>query len=144
MGTAATWQTATTNGYPGSVQVAEFVMTVPTGAVVDSAYTLEDLVGEVVKVEIDPGTLTASATIKIYEYGTDLATGTRDHFVDYTVPNPAVEVVFYPMFESSSTNANGALTTKSSQRRVSVGPMQCDLAAANAADSVTIRVYVKS
>ena len=143
MGTAASWTRETPNGFPSSLQVAEFVLTADADGI-DSAYTAEHVVGEVVKVEVDPGTLNPAATIKAYEYGTLLATGTRDHFLDYTVPDPAVEVVFYPLVESSATNANGALTTKVSQRRVSAGQIECDLAGATEDDTVTVRLYVQN
>ena len=144
MGTARTYNPSTTNGHPGPVQVAVFDLTAGAAGT-DSAITDESLNGEVVKIEIDPGAAlkVTTSTIKGYEYDTALATAKRDHFVDYAVPNPAVEVVFYPLFESGTTVAGAALTTKASQRKVVAGRLRVDLAGSDAADAVTVRVYVK-
>lgn len=127
----------------GSIKVWEVLLTVATGATTATATTDRMFSGYVRKIEIDPGTLKATATIKGYEATTDLATGTRDHFLSYTVPNPAVELVIYPLFESSSLNTGGALTTKSSQAYCVCDYLKIDLAGANAADTVTLRVYVE-
>ena len=127
----------------GSIKIWEVTLTVATAATTATATSDRMFAGYVRKIEIDPGTLSASATIKGYEASTDLATGTRDHFMSYTVPNPAVEVCYYPLVESSATNAGGALTTKSSQAYCVCDYLKIDLAGANAADTVTIRVYVE-
>lgn len=128
----------------GNMKVWDVTLTVATGATTASETSTDYFTGIVRKIEIDPSTLTASATIKGYEANTPLATGTRDHFIDYTVPDPATEAVFYPLVESSATNANGALTTKFSQPRVVCDQLKLDVASATAADSVRVRVYVES
>jgi len=147
MGTAQTWTHADTNGYGGSVQVAEFHLVADANGM-DSAITEEELVGEVVKIEVDPNVaLNPTATLKGYEYGTKLATATRDHWMNYIIPGTAVEVVYYPLVESSATNANGALTTKLSQRRVVCARQELDLAGAlmdvAGTNSVVVRLYVR-
>jgi len=129
----------------GKIFIWDVTLTVATAATTATATSDDAFYGEVRKIEIDPGAaLTASATIKGYEANTALATGTRDHFLDYTVPGSAVEVAFYPLVESSVTNANGALTTKLSQPHLVCDALTIDIASATAADSVRIRVWVKS
>ncbi len=128
----------------GGVKVWDVTLTVATAATSATATSGEGFSGYIRKIEIDPGTLTASATIKAYEANTALATGTRDHFLNYTVPSPAVEVVIYPLFESSSANTGSALTTKESQAYCVCDTLKVDLASATAADSVRLRFYVES
>jgi hypothetical protein len=79
--------------------------------------------GVVTDVWLDPGTLKATATIKGYMQDDDLSTPT--YFLDYTVPNPAVET-------RAALNA---------RLRVH-GKLQIDIAGATAADTVVIYVFV--
>lgn len=99
--------------------------------------------GRVVKVEIDPGTLAASATIKAYEKNTALATGTRDHFLDYTVPNPAVEVVIYPHV-AGHLNTGAAASPTISVPRIINDYIRVDVADAVAANTCTLRFYIEA
>lgn len=129
----------------GNVSVWDVTLTVATAAT--SATATSDLAfhGRVVKVEIDPGAAMAtSATLKGYEANTPLATGTRDHFLSYTFPGSEVELVIYPLFDSSTLNTGAALSTKASQSYIVCDTLTIDLAAAVAADSVRVRVYVES
>jgi len=79
--------------------------------------------GVVTDVWLDPGTLKATATIKGYMQDDGLSTPT--YFLDYTVPNPAVET-------RAALNA---------RLRVH-GKLQIDIAGATAADTVVIYVFV--
>ena len=134
---------ATANGYPTGIQVWDVTLTVAAGATTATATSDDVLAGRVVKVELDPGTLAGNFTIKGYEANTPLATGTRDHFLNYTVAT-AVELVIYPMFESSTLNTGAALTTKASQSYIVCDKLKLDLAVAVAGDSLRVRVYVEA
>ena len=129
----------------GDIVVWDVTLTVATAATTATATSDLALHGRVVKVELDPGAAMAtSATLKGYEANTPLATGTRDHFLNYTFPASEVELVIYPLFESSTLNTGAALTTKQSQPYIVCDALTIDLAAAVAADSVRVRVYVES
>ncbi len=134
--------------FPGEVYVAEGTLTVAAAETTATWTSKTAYSGEVVRVEIDPGAaLTASATLKGYEAGTALATGTRMHFLNYTVPNPAVERQFVPLV-AATTNA-GVAVTYALDMPIYVpiavsGKLKVDLASATAADSVTVRIYVKA
>jgi hypothetical protein len=98
-------------------------VTIATGATTASIESSNKISGVVTGVWIDPGTLTASATIKGYAQNDGLTTPT--YFLNYTVPNPAAET-------------RAALN---SRLRV-FGKLQIDVASATAADSFTIYVWV--
>lgn len=133
---------STINGHPVNVQVWDVTLTVAAGATTATATSDFPLSGRVIKVELDPGTLAGNFTIKGYEADTALLTGTRDHFLNYTVAT-AVELVIYPMFESSTLNTGAALTTKVSQPYIVCGKLKLDLAVAVAGDTLRVRVYVE-
>lgn len=79
--------------------------------------------GTVVGVWIDPSTLTASATIKGYSQNDGLTT--PDYFLNYTVPNPAIE------------------TRDALYKRTRVnGKLQIDVASATSGDSFDLYVWV--
>ena len=124
------------------MRVWDVTLTAATGATTATGTSDDAFSGIVRKVEIDPGTLTASATLKGYEANTPLATGTRDHFVDYTVPSPAVELVLYPMVAAKEKDGTAADPTQSLSYVV-CDNLKLDLASATAADSVRVRVYVE-
>jgi hypothetical protein len=134
---------ATANGYPTGVQVWDVTLTVATGETTATATSDDVLVGRVIKVELDPVVMQANFTIKGYEANTALATGTRDHFLDYTVAS-AVELVIYPLFESSTDHAGAALTTKVSQPYIVCDKLTLDVASAVAANSIRAKVYVQA
>jgi hypothetical protein len=103
--------------------------------------------GTVEKVEIDPGAaLAENATIKGFEANTPLASGTRDQFLNYTVPNPAVEKVIYPAVPLTD-NTGTALTWDGTRpivgKYVVNDYISLELAGATAGDSVRVRVYVR-
>ena len=128
----------------GRVAVWDTTLTVAAGATTATATSPLGMGGQIRKVELDPGAAMAtSATIKGYETNTPLATGTRDHFLSYAFPASEVELVIYPLFESSTLNTGAALTTKQSQAYTVCDTLTLDLAAAVAADSVRVRVYVQ-
>jgi len=133
---------STMNGHPVNVQVWDVTLTVAVGATTATATSDHPLAGRVVKVVLDPGTLADNFTIKGYEASTALATGTRDHFINYTVAT-AVELVIYPMFESSTLNTGAALTTKNSQSYIVCDKLKLDLASAVAGNSLRVLVYVE-
>ena len=125
------------------IKVWDVTLTVAAGAETATATSDDAFSGFIRKVELDPGDMATSATLKGYEAATPLATGTRDHFLNYTFPASQVELVIYPLFESSSLNTGSALTTKFSQPYVICDQIRVDLASAAAADSVRVRVYVE-
>ena len=125
------------------IKVWDVTLTVAAGAETATATSVAAFSGFIRKVELDPGDMATSATLKGYEASTPLATGTRDHFLNYTFPESQVELVIYPLFESSSLNTGSALTTKQSQAYIVCDKLRLDLAAAAAADSVRVRVYVE-
>lgn len=126
----------------GEVKVWDVTLTVAAGATSATATSPDAFAGHIVKVEIDPGDMATSATLKGYEANTPLATGTRDHFISYTFPASQVELVVYPLFESSTANTGSALTSKLSQHYIVCDQLKLDLESAAAADSVRVRVYV--
>jgi len=127
----------------GNIFIWDVTLTVATAATTATATSDDVFYGKVVKIEYDPGTVTENATVKGYEANTPLATGTRDHFLNWTEVASEAEFVMYPLVESSVTNANAALTTKLSQHYVVCDQLRIDVAAATAADSMRIRVYVQ-
>lgn len=127
----------------GHIESEKLSITVATAATSGTATSTKQFSGRVVKIEIDPGTLSASATLKAYCEKTALATGTRDHYLDYTVPNPAVELVIYPHV-AGNLNTGAAANPTISVPRVVDGAIRLDLASATAADSVSVTFYVES
>ena len=125
------------------IKVWDVTLTVATGAETATGTSDDAFSGFIRKIELDPGDMATSATLKGYEAATPLATGTRDHFLSYTFPETQVELVVYPLFESSTLNTGAALTTKQSQAYVVCDKLTLDLASATAADSVRVRVYVE-
>lgn len=107
----------------GPLQLWKTTVTIAAGATTASIEPSNKVSGTVVGVWLDPGTLTASATLKGYAQNDGLTT--PSYFLNYTVPNPAVE----------TRNARYA------QIRV-FGKLQIDIASATAADSVMIYVWV--
>ncbi len=110
-------------GHALPLQLWKTTVTIAAGATTASIEPSNRISGTVVAVWLDPGTLTASATIKGYSQTDDISTPT--YFIDYTVPNPAVET-------RAALNA---------RLRV-FGKLEIDIASATAADSVTIYVWV--
>ena len=81
----------------GKMKIWDVTLTVATAATSATATSDRIYSGIVRKIEVDPGAAMAtSATLKGYEAGTPLATGTRDHFLNYTFPESEVELVIYP------------------------------------------------
>jgi hypothetical protein len=134
---------ATANGYPTGVQVWDVTLTVAAGAITATATSDDVLVGRVIKVELDPGTIAANFTLKGYEANTALATGTRDHFIDYTVAS-GVELVLYPVKNATVQNTGAAVTTARSTEYIVCDQLRLDLATVVAADSLRVRVYVQA
>lgn len=108
-------------GLPRPMQLwkSTITMTAATGTFTSP----EDLSGTVVEAWIDPTTLTASATVKVYDANDGLST--PRYVVDYTAPNPAVENRF---IAKTCSRVCGQLT--------------CDVAAATAGDSFDLYVFV--
>lgn len=104
-------------------QLYKTTITVPTGKTSVSIQPANEVQGVVVAVEIDPVTLTASATIK--GYGAYDGFSTPEYFLDYTVPNPAIE------------------TREALNKRLRVhGKVQIDVDSATAGDSFVLYVWV--
>ena len=97
--------------------------TVTLAAATGSFVPQEQIAGTVVAVWVDPTTLTAAATIKGYMQDDTLST--PDYFLNYTVPNPAVE------------------TRSALSKRMRVhGLLRIDVASATAGDSFDLYVWV--
>jgi len=126
-------------GHPAQIVVAEVTLTVAAAATTATATTTKDYNGLVWWIEIDPGSLTASATISGYSLGSAIATYAK--FLDYTVPNPAVERVIYGPTVQQQSNA-GSNVTGVYEHYAVTGKLKFDLASATAADSVVIRVAI--
>jgi len=101
--------------------------TIPDGETTLSFGPANGIVGTVVACWLDPTTLTAAATIKAYQVDDDLVTLGPDYFIDYTVPNPAVE--------TRSLRA---------KRMFVVGNIVIDIAGATAGDTGVIYVFVST
>jgi hypothetical protein len=101
--------------------------TIPVGETTLSFGPANGIVGTVVACWLDPTTLTAAATIKAYQVEDDLVTLGPDYFIDYTVPNPAVE--------TRSLRA---------KRMFVVGNIVIDIAGATAGDTGVIYVFVST
>jgi hypothetical protein len=126
----------------GNGKVWDVTLTVGTAATTATCTSTDYFAGRVVKVELDPGTLAGNFTIKGYEANTPLATGTRDHFLDYTVAT-AVELVMYPVKDATVKNTGAAVTTARSTEFIVCDRLRLDLAAAVAADVLRVRVYIE-
>lgn len=127
----------------GSIKVWDVTLTVAAEATTATATSDGHFNGYIRKIEIDPGAAMAtSATLKMYEANTPLATGTRDHFLNYTFPASEVEFVIYPHVAGKENDATAADPTVSVPYVV-CDQLRADLASAVAADSVRIRVYVE-
>jgi hypothetical protein len=125
-----------------NVKVWDVTLTVAAGATSATATSAGYFAGTIRKVEIDPGDMATSATLKIYEANTPLATETRDHCFTYTFPASQVELVAYPMV-AALDNDGSSLTTATSVPFVVCDKLTVDLASATAADSVRVRVYIQ-
>jgi hypothetical protein len=134
---------ATANGYPTGIQVWDVTLTVAAGETTATATSDDVLVGRVIKVELDPVVMQANFTIKGYEANTALATGTRDHFLDYTVAS-AVELVLYPVRDATVKNTGAAVTTARSTEFIVCDKLTLDVASAVAANSIRAKVYVQA
>lgn len=127
----------------GHIKIWDVTLTVAAAGNSATATSPERFAGTIRKVCLDPGAAMAtSATLKGYETNTPLATGTRDHFIDYVFPASEVELVIYPT--AAGTLNTGAAPTPT----ISLAPVVCDyltldLASAAAADSTRVRVYVE-
>jgi hypothetical protein len=108
---------------PLPIQLWKATVTIPAAATGVTVTAPNKMSGTAVAAWIDPTTLTASATIKVYD-ATDALT-TPTYVVDYTVPSPAVET-------HSALNA---------RERV-MGTLTCVVASATAADSFDLYVIV--
>ena len=131
--------------YP--VRTLDTTLTVPTGETSVLVQSSTKFRGTVEKIEIDPGAaLAENATIKGFEANTPLASGTRDQFLNYTVPNPAVEKVIYPAVPLTD-NTGTALTWDGTHlivgKYVVNDYISLELASAVAGNSVRVRVYVR-
>jgi hypothetical protein len=127
--------------YP--VRTCKLSLTAAPAATSATATSSTKFRGTVEKIELDPGAAMAtSATLKGYGANTALATGTRDHFLNYTFPASEVELVFYPMTPATSSTG-GALTTATSTKFVIDDYITVDLASCVAGDSVDVYVYVR-
>lgn len=133
----------TANGFPTGVQVWDVTLTVAAAAITATATSDSALVGRVIKVELDPGTISANFTLKGYEANTPLATGTRDHFINYTVAS-GVELVLYPVVNATVLNTGAAVTTARSTEYIVCDKLTLDLATVVAGDSLRVRVYVQA
>jgi len=144
MGNAVTWTHADTNRYGGSMQVAEFTVTAGADGT-DTATTAQELVGQVVKWELDSDALSAQGVIHGYEYANALALTIRDHWMWYTTAGGAVEVVVYPLVNAAATtNAGGALTTPGPEQRALCGRQTVELAGITEGNTAVVRLYVRS
>lgn len=131
--------------YP--VRTLDVTLTVPAGETSVLVQSSTKFRGTVEKIEIDPGAaLAENATIKGYESDTPLADGTRDQFLNYTVPNPAVEKVIYPAAPLTD-NTGTALTWDGTHpivgKYVVNGQITLALSSAVAGNSVRVRVHVR-
>ncbi len=131
--------------YP--VRTLDTTLTVPTGETTVTVTSSTKFRGTVERVEIDPGSaLAVGAVIKGYEADTLLADGTRDQFLNYTVPNPAVEKVIYPAVPLTD-NTGTALTWDGTHpivgKYVVNGQLTLALSSAVAGNSVRVRVHVR-
>ena len=126
--------------YP--MRVCEATLTVAALGTTATFTSASKFRGKIEKIELDPGDMATSATIKGYEANTPLATGTRDHFLDYTFPASQVELVFYPHLAGTLNTGAAANPTISRQYAV-CDNLRIDLASAAAADSVKVRIYVR-
>lgn len=108
---------------PLPIQLWKATVTIPAAATGVTVTAPNKMSGTAVAAWIDPTTLTASATIKVYD-ATDALT-TPTYIVNYTVPSPAVET-------HSALNA---------RERV-MGTLTCVVASATAADSFDLYVIV--
>ena len=127
--------------YP--VRVCEATLTVASGTT--ATFTSSSKFrGTIEKIEIDPGAaMSTSATLKGYEANTDLATGTRDHFLNYTFPASEVELVIYPLVATTTNDGSTATSPLNYSKYVVNDNLKVDLAAATVADAVTVRIYVR-
>jgi len=145
--------TPTMMGFGGQypVRVCELTLTVPTAGNSATATSTSKFRGAIENIEIDPGSaMSTSATLKGYEAHTALATGTRDHFLNYTFPESEVELVFYPMVlttlntgAETTATYDGTRVIKTFTKYVVNDNLRVDLASATAGDSVTVRIYVR-
>lgn len=128
---------------PGTkMKVFDTTLTVAAAATSATVTSNEVFCGQVVRVEIDPGAaMTTSATLKGYEANTALATGTREHFINYTFPASEVELVIRPLAAAVAVGG-GALTTATSVPIYVSDQLTIDLESATAADATRVRVYV--
>jgi len=131
--------------YP--VRTLDTTLTVPTGETTVTVTSSTKFRGTVEKVEIDPGAaLAENATIKGFEANTPLASGTRDQFLNYTVPSSAVEKVIYPAVPLTD-NTGTALTWDGTHpivgKYVENDYISLELASAVAGNSVRVRVHVR-
>jgi hypothetical protein len=128
----------------GKIKVWDVVLTVAAAATTATCTSTNAFIGTVRKIEIDPGAAlkVTTTTIKGYEANSTLATGTRDHFLDYTVPSPAVEKAFYPHVAGALNTGAAANPTISVPYKV-CDKLTIDVASADAGDSVRVRVWIE-
>ncbi len=127
----------------GRLKVWDVTLTVDAEETTASAVSPDYFAGRVIKVELDPGTVKANATLKGYEANTPLATDKRDHFLNYTSASYA-ELAFYPVIDGSKGIGGADPTTKLSQPPVVCDQLRLDLAGADPANSIRVRVYVEA
>jgi hypothetical protein len=133
MGTATGWipgRSAQNSRY--QKLTVQFTAAVGGGDVV----TVPFISGEFISAFIDVNTLKATTS-------TIVITADGQTYVNYTAPGGPVDLVMYPFQDGGVTNANGALTTKSSTPRVVSGNLVFTLANANAADNPAVTVWVR-
>lgn len=140
----------------GHIESEKLSIIVAAEATTGTATSTKQFNGRVVKIEIDPGDMATSATLKAYCEKTALATGTRDHCLNYTFPESQAELVIYPM-KACTDNTGAAIYAYQGidtedpdvnvplyQPYVVDGAIKLDLASAAAADSVSVTFYVES
>jgi hypothetical protein len=127
--------------YP--VRKLKVSLTVAAAATSATATTTSRVRGTIEKIELDPGDMATSATLKIYEADTVLATGTRDHFLSYTFPASQVELVVYPLKATTTNDGSTATNPLNYVKYVVDGKITVDLGSAAAADSVDVYIYVR-
>ena len=125
------------------VDVWDVTLTVAAAATTATATSQFKYKGYIEKIELDPGDMATSATLKGYEANTPLATETREHFCDYTFPASQVELVFHPRVNVATQNTGANLTVPVSEKYAVCDYLKLDLASAAAADSVRVRVYIR-
>jgi hypothetical protein len=128
--------------YP--VRKLKLSLTVAAAATTATATTTSRVRGTIEKIVLAPGAaMQTSATLKGYEANTPLATGTRDHFLNYTFPASEVELVFYPCKAMVLNDGSTATNPVTYSKHVVDDYLTVDLASSAAAETVDVYIYVR-